>query len=59
MCKINPITKEDIDRTKAALLKRLQNPSLTDGGRQLLEDQYNYIVENVREREGTPGCGHH
>ncbi len=55
MCKTNPITQEHIDTWKTSLLKRLSNPDLSPEQRGLIQAQYDYIVNNVKERAGTPG----
>ncbi len=55
MCKTNPITEEHIEAWKSTLLKRLSNPDLSPEQRQLIQAQYDYIVNNVKERAGTTG----
>lgn len=55
MCRSNPITGEHIETWKATLLKRLSNPDLSPEQKSLLQAQYDYVVNNVTERVGTPG----
>ncbi len=55
MCRSNPITQEHIKTWKATLLRRLSNPDLSAEQRALLQAQYDYVVNNVTERPGTPG----
>jgi hypothetical protein len=38
---------------KASLTRRLANPKLTDEQRAVLQEQYDYVVANVRERAGS------
>ncbi|MCL5263794.1 MAG: hypothetical protein M1343_01130 [Chloroflexi bacterium] len=52
MCKINPVTKGNIEEAKSGLLKRMANPNLTHEQLLVLMEQYDYIVNNVRERAG-------
>lgn len=56
MCKTNPITREHIETWKSTLLKRLSNPDLSPEQRQLIQKQYDYIANNVTEKEGTPAA---
>jgi len=53
MCKINPVTKEHIDQMKSSFLRRLDNPNLTEEQRQALRAQYDYLVENAKEKPGV------
>ena len=53
MCKVNPITKEHIEQFKSTLLKRMENPDLTQEQLLVLKEQYDYITNNVHERPGS------
>lgn len=57
MCKINPITKEHIEEFKSSLLERMANPNLTQEQLRVLRKQYDYVVNNVRERPGSDPTG--
>ncbi|MBI2955161.1 MAG: hypothetical protein HYY30_12655 [Chloroflexi bacterium] len=52
MCNRNPITKDHIATMKSSLLKRMENPNLTQEQLLILREQYEYVVNNVRERPG-------
>ena len=53
MCKTNPVTKEHIEQMKSSFLRRLQNPNLSDEQRRILQEHYDYLVENVHEKPGV------
>ncbi len=53
MCKVNPITKEHIEQMKSSFLRRLDNPNLTDEQRRSIQSQYDYLVENAKEKPGV------
>lgn len=53
MCKINPITKEHIEQMKSSFLRRLDNPNLSAEQRAALQAQYDYLVENAKEKPGV------
>jgi CCR4-NOT transcriptional regulation complex NOT5 subunit len=53
MCRTNPVTKDHIEQMKSSLLRRMSNPNLTPEQRAKLQEQYDYVVENVKEREGS------
>ncbi|MDO8691410.1 MAG: hypothetical protein Q7R39_15605 [Dehalococcoidia bacterium] len=55
MCKTNPITREHIETWKFTLSQRLSKPSLSPEQRMLIQAQLDYIVNNVTEKEGSPG----
>lgn len=50
MCKVNPVTKENIEAMKSSLRKRMENPSLTEEQLFALREQLDYVERNVRER---------
>ncbi|MBI4319090.1 MAG: hypothetical protein HY675_11425 [Chloroflexi bacterium] len=50
MCKINPVTRDNIAQARSSLERRLQSPNLTPQQRDILQSQLDYIIANLRER---------